>query len=352
MQKYGNIFIKNIYYMLCYVFRGLSNIGSANLDKESFENLQDLFARILYLGISNQIKRGLYKEYIEVKENLSCLKGKINVSESISTMSFIKKKLVCEFDEYSENVLFNQILKSSCLLLIRKGNIQTINKKNLKNILLYFSNVDEIELRQIKWSQLSFHRNNTTYKMLLNICYLLVNSLLQTTENGLLKLNNYLDDQHMHKIYEKFILEFYRKHHPELDANSSFIKWDIETTDGIEFLPSMKSDITLTKDDKCLIIDAKFYSHTMQEQFYKKSYISSNLYQIYTYVNNKKAEKDYNQVAGMLLYAQTYNETSPENEYIISGNKIAVNTLNLNTEWCEIENKLNKIADKYFTKVF
>ena len=64
-------------------------------------------------------------------------------------------------------------------------------------------------------------------------------------------------------------------------------------------------------------------------------------------MNNKKADKDYNQVAGMLLYAQTYNETSPENEYIISGNKIAVNILNLNTEWYEIENKLNKIVLTY-----
>lgn len=350
MQQYGNILIKNIYYMLCYVFRGLSNIGSANLDKEEFENLQDLFARILYLGISTQIKRGLYKEYIEEKEELSCLKGKINISEFISTMSLVRKKLVCEFDEYSENTLFNQILKSACLLLIRKGNLQTKNKKDLKSLLLYFSNVDEIELRYVKWSQFSFHRNNTTYKMLLNLCYLLVNSMLQTTEDGTLKLNNYLDDQHMHKIYEKFILEFYRKHYPELNANSSYIQWDIEDSNGIEFLPSIHSDIMLTKDDKCLIIDAKFYSHTMNEQYNKKSYISSNLYQIYTYVSNKKADKNYNQVAGMLLYAKTHNENTPDNEYMISGNQIAINTLDLNTEWLEIENKLNKIAEKFYCK--
>ena len=30
----------------------------------------------------------------------------------------------------------------------------------------------------------------------------------------------------------------------------------------------------------------------------------------------------------------------------ISGNQIAINTLDLNTEWLEIETKLNKIAGK------
>ena len=208
MQEYGNIFIKNIYYMLSYIFRNLSNIGDAYLDKEKFDNIQDLFARILYIGISNQIKRGLYKEYEELQEDLSCLKGKINITESISTTSFINKKLICEFDEYTENNLFNKILKSTCLLLLRKGSLKLTNKKALKNILLYFSNVNEIELKEIKWQQLSFHRNNLTYKMLLNICYLIFNGLLQTTRQGNLKLNNYLDDQAMHKIYEKFILEF------------------------------------------------------------------------------------------------------------------------------------------------
>ena len=37
---------------------------------------------------------------------------------------------------------------------------------------------------------------------------------------------------------------------------------------------------------KCLIIDAKFYSHTMQTQYEKKSFISGNLYQIFTYIKD------------------------------------------------------------------
>ena len=333
--------------MLSYVFRNLNSIGDAYLNNEEFDNIQDLFARILYLGISNQIKRGIYKEYEEQQENLNCLKGKINISESISTMSLINKKLVCEFDEYSENNLFNQILKTTCLLLIRKGSLKLTNKKALKNILLYFSNVDEINLKEVKWKQLSFHRNNLTYKMLLNICYLVANGLLQTTEGGNLRLTNYLDDQTLHKIYEKFILEFYRTEYKEFNANPSYIKWDVCTDDHLEFLPNMQSDIMLTYERKCLIIDAKFYSHTMQTQYEKKSFISGNLYQIFTYVKNKEADENFDEVAGMLLYAKTNEDVTPDNDYIISNNKISVKTLDLNNKWDLIKKQLDNVVQNF-----
>ena len=49
---------------------------------------------------------------------------------------------------------------------------------------------------------------------------------------------------------------------------------------------TMKSDITLVNGDKTLIIDTKYYGHTMQHNpmYDSSSIISGNLYQIFTYV--------------------------------------------------------------------
>ena len=48
----------------------------------------------------------------------------------------------------------------------------------------------------------------------------------------------------MHSLYEKFVLHYYRKHYPQFHASAAHIEWDID--DGIvDFLPTMKSDITL-----------------------------------------------------------------------------------------------------------
>ena len=75
--------------MLSYAFQVLNEQGYKNIATEQFHNVADLCAAILIRGISSQLKQGLGQEYISETETLSALKGKINVSESIKTMSFL-----------------------------------------------------------------------------------------------------------------------------------------------------------------------------------------------------------------------------------------------------------------------
>lgn len=344
----NNILIKNIYYMLSYAFKNLDSICQYSADCEKFDNIQDLFSVILYKGISNQVKRGLCKEYVEYQDKSTTIRGKININETIKTNCLSQKKLICEYDEFSENSYFNKVLKSTCLLLLRKGDIKTENKKLLKKILIYLNDVSEIDLKRIVWSKISYHRNNVIYKMLINICYLVVNGLLMTADSGDVILNKFLDNQLMHTLYEKFILEYYRTHYDYLDANPSYIKWNIEEeVQGIEFLPNMKSDITLTNNNKTLIIDAKFYSHSMCAYFGKTSYISSNLYQIFAYVKNKDIHNTGN-VSGVLLYAETQDDVpTQENTFNIGGNNISIMILDLNQEFKLIKDKLDEIANRF-----
>ena len=90
--KSNNILIKNIYYMLSYAFKNLDSVCEYNADCETFDNIQDLFSVILYKGISNQIKKGLYKEYIEIQEKLPVVRGKININETIKMKCCFHKK--------------------------------------------------------------------------------------------------------------------------------------------------------------------------------------------------------------------------------------------------------------------
>ena len=73
MTNDKGIFIKNIYYMLAYAFQVLRQKNYDNVAAEDFDNVQDLFAAILAKGVSQQIKQGLYREYITKNEDLSIL---------------------------------------------------------------------------------------------------------------------------------------------------------------------------------------------------------------------------------------------------------------------------------------
>ena len=347
----SNILIKNIYHMLAYAFRVLRQSNYSQVETEDFENIHNLLAAILSKGISQQLKQGLYREYVDKNEELSVLRGKLNIQGTIRNRVQNKQILSCEFDELSEDNIFNQILKLTATMLIKNSNVESAYKAELKKSLLYFGNVSDISASMIKWSTLRFQRNNQSYKMLMNICYLVIDGLLLSTQNGEYSMANFIDDQHMHSLYESFIREYYRYHYGNvISVSASFVEWDIpENSEGIELLPKMKTDITLQKGEKTLIIDAKYYSHTMQHHFDSNTFHSANMYQIFTYVKNFDKQQTGN-VSGMLLYARTNEAIQPDNDYVIGGNKISVKTLDLNSDFERIKHQLNAFINYLFVE--
>ena len=110
--------------------------------------------------------------------------------------------------------------------------------------MVYLGDVETVDLYSVNWN-MRFDRNNQTYRLLISICYLVVKGLLQTNSDGTTKLMDFLDEQRMCRLYEKFILEYYRKEHPEIIANASQILWQLD--DGIgSMLPVMQTDIMLS----------------------------------------------------------------------------------------------------------
>lgn len=352
MTNDKTIFIKNIYYMLSYAFDVLKQKNYNKIASEPFERTQDLFAAILSKGISQQLKQGLYCEYITKYETLPILRGKIDISQTIHNKIQRKQTLACEFDELSENNLFNQILKTTMYFMAKDKNLSPSYKKALNKILMFFNDVTLLKPSKIPWEQLHYQRNNKNYEMLLNVCYFVLHGMLQTTEKGEYKMMEF-SDENMAKLYEKFILEYYRCHHKYLsEVNAAQIKWNLTGQNDKTntcFLPIMQTDVMLRLHDKILIIDAKYYSHTLQKRYDKQKLHSSNLYQIFTYVKNQDSNNTGN-VAGVLLYAKTTENITPDFTFNIGGNQIQTKTLDLNTDFTMITKQLDDIAFYYFGK--
>jgi len=339
-----NIVIKNIYYMLSYAYQNLQHNNYKEIETEYFENIQDLFAAILAIGITSQLKQGLNREYIEKHDSLSTLKGKINIRESIQLKLKNINRLSCCFDELSENNYMNQILKTTARYLVHDENVKHENKDLLKKALLFFSEVNILDPLTINWQRLNYNRNNASYRMMMNICYLVLHELLLTTEDGKQKLTVFLDDQSMSKLYEKFILEYYKKHFSQYYPASKEIKWD--TTGNIDFLPNMQSDTMLFDGSKKLIIDTKYYSKITQTYYDVDTIRSNNLYQIFTYVKNED-KNNTGLVSGMLLYAKTDDYIIPSMKYELSGNQISVKALDLGKDFSNIKRQLNLIINEW-----
>lgn len=352
MIKDKSIYIKNIYYMLSYAFQILKQSNYDEVASEKFDNAQDLFAAILSKGIGQQLKQGLYREYVTKNENLSVMRGKLDMPNTIRNRILRKQKLACEFDELSENNLFNQILKTAIRYLLSNDGVDGERKIALKKVLVFFDEIELLEPSEIAWSRLHYQRNNKNYELLMNVCYFVLDGMLQTTEKGEYKMTSF-SDEHMARLYEKFILEYYSQHHTYLsEVKAGQVKWDLvgdNSESMIRFLPIMQTDIMLRLNEKILIIDAKYYGRTLQKQFDKYTLHSNNVYQIFTYVKNQD-KNNTGDVAGILLYAKTDEDITPDVMFNMGGNQIGAKTLDLNKEFSLIVAQLDKIAEDYFGK--
>lgn len=336
--------VRNIYYMLSYAFQALQQGAYRRMSTEDFENVQDLLSEILILGMNSQIKRGIERGYVEHAEDIVGVRGRIDIAETLKGNTYTSNKLICEFDEYTTDTPMNRIVKAT-LRVLSFSDIPKHRKKEIRGILGYLTEVKEINLQDADWN-FRYNRNNQTYRLLIGICELIYKGMLLNPEEGTAKLADFFDDQSMHRLYEKFILEYFKREHKELKVSASQIPWALDSDDA-NLLPIMQSDITLENDVSCFIIDAKYYSHTLTSPspYSSQTIQSGNLYQIFSYVKNKAAGRRDLNVSGMLLYAKTDEGLFPDERYVMDGNDIYVRTLDLSLSFEEISSQLDAISE-------
>ena len=330
--------ISNIYHMLAYAFRSINAGSISTVESEEFENMHDLFAEILIDGFRKQLKRGLPRRYVVQKCEFSSLRGKIDVQSSVRQLTMIRRRLVCEFDVFTEDTPGNRLIKCAITYLLKQVDVSPSRKHFLKFLHSTLNSVADVLYVKVPTQRVG----GAEYVMLINVCQFLLDGMLMNTGSGY-KMREWLTDEAMSSLYERFLLEYFRRHHSHFNARSARIDWDMQEAHAN--MPEMRSDVFLSYCGKTLIIDAKFYKRIMSVFYNKKTFHSQNLYQIYTYVKNADKAKD-GSVSGMLLYART-DEDIPQDtgfDNIIGGNNICIKSLDLGQEFTLIRAQLESIA--------
>lgn len=341
----SSIPIKNVYYMLIYVFEMLKSKEYARLDREDCENIYDLLASLLLCGTNDLIKRGFLKSYISKTEELVAIRGRVNVGGSIRRLSFQNAKSVCDYDDFSADIYFNQVIKTTFIYLKRRP-INISIKRDITKILLYFNEIGTIEIGAIRWDSLIFNRNNSHYDTLLYFCRLICDESVANQSKGT-KDFRVLEDKLLPDLFEKFVCEFYRKHLTSeyIVRYQKQISWNYN--ESYDKPPNMYADVIIESKTQKLIIDTKFSKTTLQKNHYndRQTVKSNNLYQIFSYVINEIENTPDKPISGLLLYPQVGN-TPVDLNHSIFGHNFYVRTVDLNQSFIEIKKDLqNKLRD-------
>lgn len=336
------VVIKNIYYMMVYAFQAIDLADYKKVETETFDNTLDLLAAILAAGLGVQLRRGFEREYRACEEDCIRVRGLIDMDLTMRLRLRQRQEVHCVYDERTEDTYKNQVLKTTALFLLRASEVAPERKRDLKRILVLMQDVSTLDPHGISWSSLSYHRNNRSYQMLMNVCYLVLHELLPRSSKGEVKLVNVLSGDALSRLYEKFILEYFRKHWPWLDPAAREVERGIEGA-APAFLPRLYTDVTLTQGSRRLVIDAKCYGSILGTHYGKEILSPANLNQIFSYVMHAAQGFD-GLVSGMLLYAKTEDASVNAESWVDLGHAYYVRTLDLNQEFVSIAAQLDAIA--------
>lgn len=340
--------IQNIYYLLCYAWDKLDERDVVAVESLETTNLVNLFAKVLVNGTNHLLKRGFDRGYVQRHEWMSRLRGRVCFPEAIRRNATLTARLPCDFDELSYDVLHNQILKTTMRRLTHTSGLSQEYAESLSSLCRMFSEVQDVELSNRVFGQVQLHRNNQFYDFLLKVCELIYRNLLVSEKSGNSKFMDFVqDERQMAVLFEHFVRNFYRieqKHHP-FWVKREDIMWRLEALDAssMGLLPKMQTDISLSSENRKIIIDCKFTPEATKTHHGSEKLRSAHLYQIFAYLNNQPEGKLTDNCEVMLLYP-TVDKSISGTWTDPKGRKMAIRTINLNQEWQGIHSDLLKLV--------
>ncbi|MCR5266220.1 MAG: McrC family protein [Cyanobacteria bacterium RUI128] len=340
------------------------NSTSTNLDKRNLfiEILINIFCGLM----DNLFKKGLKKFYSPEEDNLPYLKGKIKFSEHIKRNITSKEKFYCEYDEFTDNIPENRILKTACSHLIKKINgfdkakkekqeVRENNKKRLRRFIQEFGDIDDSKNLLKDFSKLQKNRLYSHYDEPLLYAEVFLSDKNYWINKGRKKFPAIMFS--LHELFEQYIETMLDEYESDLFTSkkqySPHYLLQENKTDSIKNFFRTKMDFVLWNKDKTkyLILDAKYkiinFSQDMKvaedEQEEKdedkrytnnKTHISqTDLYQVFTYAQIiKQMEAGVKEVEVALLYPQNKNFKKPKTLYYFNGLKITFIPVNLLSE--------------------
>ena len=334
--------IRNIYYLLCYAWNKLAEGELVDVSGIDSTELADLFATVLINGMNHTLRRGLDRGYEEHEDELATIRGRIDVAITTRRMLASHGKAYCYYDEFTANTLPNRILKSTLRYLSNAPGLDKTLRTKLLKLYRDLPGIDDVRLDKFVFRRVQLNSNNRFYRFLLNICEMVQSAYLVDEHTGNYKFRDFIrDDRAMARLYESFILNFYKLELKDCEVKKERIYWmaSSDTDPALQYLPTMETDISIRDNSRTLIIDAKYYSQTFQSYYDKETIHSGNIYQIMAYLNNIKERGGVDANAeGMLLYPVVDKEI--RESYTLQGNKIHICTLDMSRDWKEIREEL------------
>jgi len=197
-------------YMLMYAYDiNLKNENLMNAENKEHQ-IFELFIRLFSDALLDEFKKGVFKQYITMQENLKVLRGKYIIEQNFN--NFYHQNIYCEFDEFSMDNELNRFFLYAIRVFKKFSSYSNLHRCEAV--------LDEVEYLNIDFKRLNIHfdRMNSRYKKSYEVALMILQKLIPMTQNNTDKSFAFLFD--MAEVFEKFVGRMYK----EIDSTTQLQK--------------------------------------------------------------------------------------------------------------------------------
>ncbi len=179
-----NAEIRNrLVHMLAVALNLKLDVGSVARLAWQKETLLEILIGIFCDKLTEAVRKGMPRQYIEYEEDLSALRGRLDVVRQFTKHAVNPSYLACRFDILSEDTALNRIMKC-CVLHLYRVSRSTANQQRLRELAFVYSEIAEITPSALRWDDVVIDRTNRRWLELLNMARLFLERRYQTTTGG------------------------------------------------------------------------------------------------------------------------------------------------------------------------
>lgn len=264
-------------------------------------SLIEIYISLFCHDLLTILKKGIKRTYIKQQGNINTYKGKIKFNEHIKYNQVCKHKFFVEYNDFSMDIPENRILKSACLVLLKKTT-NPENKKILLKFLLEFENISCSNNLFSDFQTVSINRLHSYYARPIQYAEFFLKNEMFFPKHGKAKLLSLLFP--LNEMFEDYLEKVFMKL-PDMKVKKQFSKYSLIKTKE-KFLFQTKMDFFLTYEQKKIVLDAKWKLIDFSKENYEVA--QADLYQLFTYseiIQNKEVQNINQQILIVLCYPKT-----------------------------------------------
>lgn len=147
------------------------------------ETLLEILIRVFCDKLTEAVRRGMPRRYLGHEDDLSALRGTLDVPRQFTHHAANPGRLACRFDELSQDVSLNRIMKAAVVHLSRMSR-NAANQQRLRELAFVYADISDVPVPALKWGEVIIDRTNRAWQDLFGMARLFLRNQYQTTSSG------------------------------------------------------------------------------------------------------------------------------------------------------------------------